>query len=463
MDLSNKNLMTTKEAGLLSGYTADYLSRLVRSGEISGERTGHTWLIDRASLELFLKEKKIQKTERARKLSDARSIEYHQRREIPSYSFEAPTRRVALQQSDLGHVSLRSRALALSVATTVVVLGAMGARTSIVPLLGNSIAVTAQEASTGFIEAFGDLPFYAASNVASAYSSLHADTSYSRLLSSASEDAYRVPPLLVRLPKSPTQMNFVRRYQPSSVLVSSGISIFHATELSGVIENIQSPILDFYSFLTTPTLIKDACIHAYTGVGIAVYKTIIDAFTIYDSSIEHLGAGALAFATATHEFLPTISGFIGHVDLAFGQTLIDAAHLAIHTDVAASYALAGAAPLSARTAVLFMGSIGDALENSTAKVPSQVAATYLQTTAIPVTLAPMLAEKVYGLEYILSGYFVASLDMISHQYLALVEGMGRMVYAGTAGALSLLNIGPSALANIFSGSTQSATFRLSTW
>lgn len=36
--MPNENLITTKEAGELSGYTPDYVSRLVRSGKISGKK-----------------------------------------------------------------------------------------------------------------------------------------------------------------------------------------------------------------------------------------------------------------------------------------------------------------------------------------------------------------------------------------------------------------------------------------
>ena len=55
MDPSLKeNLITTKEAGELSGYSADYLSRLVRSGKIKGKRFGHSWLLEKPSLEGFL-------------------------------------------------------------------------------------------------------------------------------------------------------------------------------------------------------------------------------------------------------------------------------------------------------------------------------------------------------------------------------------------------------------------------
>ena len=64
-----ENLITTKEAGEISGYTADYLSRLVRSGKIKGERVGHSWLLERQSLQGFLDTHGDHKIDRARALA----------------------------------------------------------------------------------------------------------------------------------------------------------------------------------------------------------------------------------------------------------------------------------------------------------------------------------------------------------------------------------------------------------
>ena len=50
-----KKLITTKDAAESSGYTPDYLARLVRLGKISGRRIGHSWLIDKESLAHFLR------------------------------------------------------------------------------------------------------------------------------------------------------------------------------------------------------------------------------------------------------------------------------------------------------------------------------------------------------------------------------------------------------------------------
>ena len=70
--LFEKNLITTKNAGELSGYTSDYLARLVRSGKIIGRRVGHSWLIDRESLTRFVGQQGDRKVDYARGLPRAR-------------------------------------------------------------------------------------------------------------------------------------------------------------------------------------------------------------------------------------------------------------------------------------------------------------------------------------------------------------------------------------------------------
>ena len=74
--LLQKNLLTTSEASALSGYNADYIGRLCRSGEIVGKRLGRSWLVEEMSLKRFIKEQEAQKSRRAKKLAEQRVNEY---------------------------------------------------------------------------------------------------------------------------------------------------------------------------------------------------------------------------------------------------------------------------------------------------------------------------------------------------------------------------------------------------
>src|SRR6266481_714695 len=76
--LLEQNLLSTKDASALSGYNPDYLARLCRSGKIAGTQIGRTWLVNRESLEQFVREQEERKVQIATELSQAREKEYQE-------------------------------------------------------------------------------------------------------------------------------------------------------------------------------------------------------------------------------------------------------------------------------------------------------------------------------------------------------------------------------------------------
>ncbi|MBU1754915.1 helix-turn-helix domain-containing protein, partial [Patescibacteria group bacterium] len=74
--LLNKLLISTREASALSGYSADYLSRLCRDEKIIGMRVGRSWLLDKESLVAFIEEQAEKKKKTAEELSRSRELEY---------------------------------------------------------------------------------------------------------------------------------------------------------------------------------------------------------------------------------------------------------------------------------------------------------------------------------------------------------------------------------------------------
>jgi excisionase family DNA binding protein len=45
--------ITTTEAALLTGYTDDYIRRLIRSGQVKGKKFARSWQVNRSSLEAY--------------------------------------------------------------------------------------------------------------------------------------------------------------------------------------------------------------------------------------------------------------------------------------------------------------------------------------------------------------------------------------------------------------------------
>src|SRR3989344_1717966 len=79
-ELFTKNLISTKEASLLSGYNPDYLARLCRAQKIIGRQVGRNWFVDQDSLDKLVKSQIDRKRELAQNLSQVRAHEYHQPR-----------------------------------------------------------------------------------------------------------------------------------------------------------------------------------------------------------------------------------------------------------------------------------------------------------------------------------------------------------------------------------------------
>lgn len=65
IQFGGKNYLSSKEAGLISGYTNDYVSRLAREEKIDARRVGTQWFVEPKSLDAFLQF--AQKAREARK------------------------------------------------------------------------------------------------------------------------------------------------------------------------------------------------------------------------------------------------------------------------------------------------------------------------------------------------------------------------------------------------------------
>ena len=54
IQFQGKDYLSSKEAGSISGYTNDYISRLAREGKIDARRVGTQWFVEPKSLDAFL-------------------------------------------------------------------------------------------------------------------------------------------------------------------------------------------------------------------------------------------------------------------------------------------------------------------------------------------------------------------------------------------------------------------------
>ena len=83
MDLPlTKKYILIKEASEASGYSIDYLTRLCRGSKIEATQVGRTWLVNKYSLQEFVREQEEKKKGFAKELSAQREREYNKRAEV---------------------------------------------------------------------------------------------------------------------------------------------------------------------------------------------------------------------------------------------------------------------------------------------------------------------------------------------------------------------------------------------
>ncbi|MEK7602476.1 MAG: helix-turn-helix domain-containing protein [Patescibacteria group bacterium] len=89
--LLNPNYILIKEASLSSGYSVDYISRLLRSGKILGSHIGRTWVVSKDSLDTFVNSQFEYRRQLYGKLSESRVEEYRvARTHTPSVAVALP-------------------------------------------------------------------------------------------------------------------------------------------------------------------------------------------------------------------------------------------------------------------------------------------------------------------------------------------------------------------------------------
>ena len=398
-----ENLITTKDAGELSGYTSDYLARLVRSGKIVGKRIGHSWLIDKTSLTHFLGNQENNKIVRSRELAQTRAKEYQQHHQLTHRLARTLTTELPVPQLGLAGVSLRSHALSLSLALAVVASGAVAARAATLPQLTEQIASVAHEVAFGFDATFGTIPARLVSKIDDAEITLRDNAP--RVALASVRDAFDAPLLITKINLTSLQGVVVKEYRAPRATAALASSV-RAGVVVPTVEDVRASVLEMYAFVTTPSRIAHAVADAHLALGMNVHAGINRSLLSYRDLIEASGVRALALAATTRDTL-------------------------------------AATP---RVIVTLVGNLGDTLARSTARVPALATDSYLRATAAPATIAPALAQAVFGAEYAAASRFVAVTNDASDRYLAFIENAGSATYVGVENTRALARATHSAVA-----------------
>ncbi len=435
--LLKENLITTKEAGELSGYSSDYLSRLIRSGKIAGKKIGHSWLVDKDSLTRFVDTQGGHKIDRARALARARTKEYRAhhsllRRLNPKRLLKS-SRFIGQSMSDMsdtpgiGKSTLHAHIFALSMSLMIVLFGAFAARAAAVPGLATSTAALIEKTSAGFRDTFGDIPFRIAARIDKARAQMNEFASHTvKRGAFLTED---IAPRLAALNLSTMRMELDVTPRPPSFLHTSSSTFITADDLNTF-------AVDAYTLLTHPLRAANVFAGAHRAFGEKSYSAIARALGAYRMLIDRSGARALALsASARDAYLLALVPLPTRLVTGLGEAVIAAAHAAIRADVSLAYGAAEAAPASARAAVAFLGNTGDLLARAAERVPALATTAFLRATEAPAVAAPAIAQAAFNAEYAAASRFVAAANRVSKEYFALVYGTGEAVYASaTSGA-----------------------------
>ncbi|MDD3531309.1 MAG: DUF5011 domain-containing protein [Candidatus Pacebacteria bacterium] len=430
-----KNLITTKDAGELSGYSSDYLSRLVRSGKISGKRIGHSWLVDKASLERFLNVQGNNKIERARQLANARAEEYRAHRSLLHRTTNALTKsvyaskKVPAQSTDSGLVahSFASHVPALATALLVVLSGALGAQAAVIPQFAENAMALINETATGFDAAFGGIPAHIVANVHKADDTMRATvakvTTANQIASAQIASRALSEPDLSSL-----RMTFDDSHETLRFASAPETLVPVSLSPTFTFADVQTFVHDTTSLFTSPSRL----VRAYVDMGEQAYAGIGAVFTAYDSLVRMAGADTLTIAASTRDTLATLPSFVSSMNFALGESVIALAHSAIRADVAAAYWTAAAAPAVSRATVARIGTLGDALARGAERVPALATTAYLRAVSAPAVLAPAIARSVFDAEYAGAVRFVAATNALSSRYLTLINNTGNVAYGAVS-------------------------------
>lgn len=307
----------TKEAAKITGYSPDYVARLLRAGDIRGVREGKAWRIDRASLDAYLERKQRRGVRRAMELSHERRETYQASSGIPRF-FTPPAAAIALREP----VPVFSRATALAIAAILVTSSSLLAASPAIPQAFSDIEPIARQ-----VAAEADMLKERAGNYVEARLALirgEAAVSRARVLDAPlayapSPETARTVAALATLTSATASMPEPRSI--AYVPIESGARAF--------VEAVRS----LRDAVQNPSVIPHAAQEAFRALAVRT------------------GAYGLALGATLRDALVLAPGALLEFHAAFGRLIVAATHAAIAAEVGFSYAAADATTSGIRTFV----------------------------------------------------------------------------------------------------------------
>ncbi|HVX90801.1 MAG TPA: helix-turn-helix domain-containing protein, partial [Candidatus Paceibacterota bacterium] len=309
--LLEKNLISTKSASSLSGYSADYLSRLVRAGKIVGVKVGRAWYVDTISLASFIEAQDKKKADRFRQLSQERIQEYSASREVaalpssyPVTDAGSPSAHAFTPRTTRSSSFITSQFVAVAATAFVMVLGVGIAESKALENLATTAGSLALDASHGFTELAGSFTL----------------------------------PQPVKITRTPFA---VATSTVAPVMFPSILAVYtfgDALPASAVSQTRAAPIA-----------VASVSNYSFSGV--------------------HIGAAALSLGTYLRDTIAHAPHALLTADLTFARTLVDGSHTILATYARGAGAYAAAAPAIPQKTVLALYTLGTTAAHATDGAP----------------------------------------------------------------------------------------------
>jgi hypothetical protein len=442
-----KDLIPTKVAAEISGYSPDYLARLCKAKKIQGVQVGRAWLVERASLDAFLGVQSDRNIVRARELARTREKEYAEAR-----SPIARTARV-LKNSvpEFGKVSstrvlstiLASRITAIAVALAVVGGSAALARADFLPAFSasalavmNASADTARVALANVVE---DISQHAHDTGARAIATRIAlgESIAQSTAALAHGQLLALSPEAISAQESQLQLNLANTSAPLSVEKE----IAYQPQAQNALPNLLAFIHETQVHpVQTAFSLGQGILSGYLTLGDVGYRASVGAFTAYQSLLQRTGESALAFAVSTRDADAAFPSALTSAEIAVGNAFIDGAHGTLALYEQGVYAFAETAPQLPQAAGSAVYALGDTLGTSASALLPSVLHRYESTLYVFADGSQRFMAGAMAKQLALGEGIVQAENTLLQLDSAVTTYAGALAYQGTSaitGALGL--------------------------
>jgi hypothetical protein len=396
--LFEKNLISTKAASDLSGYNSDYLSRLCRSGKITGTQVGRTWLVSQRSLEEFVKSQSERKQVLRSQLSEEREKEYRHaqipvsrtsRRIAPA--FQEVSAALLSAKGDVRMTLLKGRGVAVLATLVTLLIGVSVSQVAPFQNLVNESLNTSLAISDG-VRTITNTAIGIANERAT--NKILASAANANLFS-VNSNAFSTSRIsLATLGPVP-----IKKIDGKKVV---SIHTFNSSKSIAQTSSSSEPVTNFlkttkYVFMhpyAGAVALARIEAHAYVNLGATTYVGIQNGLTSYADGIQSTGNTALSLASSIRDFGIQLPYSLAENEANLALAWINFSKGILHDYSNGVYAWVNQTPTVPAVLTKSAYDTGSVIADSIVPVPSMIAAGYQKGINAWVTATPAIATSI---------------------------------------------------------------------